>query len=294
MNVAKLTTLPPIEFGYVLDPARPVIPLALEVRQATCHAPHRHPRGQLLYAGAGVMQVICDSGRWVVPPSQAVWLPPDVEHIVHFPGEASLRNLFVDPSAVEGLPQVCAVLQVAALLRELILKAVSIGGEYDADGPAWRLMQVVLDELRQAEQARLHLPTAHDARVLRVMDALLENPGDDRPVEGWARVACASSRTLARLFVQETGMTFGAWRQQLRLLEAIDRLGAGQSVTQVAFDLGYESLSAFIEMFRKSVGVPPGKYFRSEIHSQCERADHEKPDRGSAVAGDMPCGARRR
>ncbi|HET6629440.1 MAG TPA: helix-turn-helix domain-containing protein, partial [Woeseiaceae bacterium] len=67
---------------------------------------------------------------------------------------------------------------------------------------------------------------------------------------------------LARLFVSETGLTFAEWRRQVRLLEAIDRLGKGQAVTRVALDLGYESPSAFIAMFRRSLGAPPGKYFK--------------------------------
>ncbi|MBM9615596.1 AraC family transcriptional regulator [Desulfobulbus rhabdoformis] len=35
-----------------------------------------------------------------------------------------------------------------------------------------------------------------------------------------------------------------------------------QSVTDVAFDLGYKSLSAFIEMFQREVGYSPGSLRR--------------------------------
>lgn len=71
----------------------------------------------------------------------------------------------------------------------------------------------------------------------------------------------ASGRTLARLFRREIGMTFGAWRQQARLIEALARLGTGEPVTHVALDLGYESPSAFTAMFRRSLGVTPSRYF---------------------------------
>jgi AraC-like DNA-binding protein len=91
---------------------------------------------------------------------------------------------------------------------------------------------------------------------------LLEKPGDSRDLEAWSRIAGAGSRTLARLFVAETGLTFGMWRKRLVLQEAIRLLDQGQPVTQVAFDLGYQSQSAFIGMFRKELGVPPGQYAR--------------------------------
>jgi AraC-like DNA-binding protein len=123
-------------------------------------------------------------------------------------------------------------------------------------------MRVILDKLHDLEPAPLSLPLASDKRVRRVGDALLENPADERSLEDWALQVGASARTLARLFVNETGLTFAEWRRQVRLLEAIDRLGKGQAVTRVALDLGYESPSAFIAMFRRTLGAPPGKYFK--------------------------------
>lgn len=262
MNVENLPKLPPVEIGYQLDAALPIIPLSMQVSQAGCAAPHAHPRGQLIYASSGVMRVVCSRDIWVVPPSQAVWVPPEIEHEVYFPGKVSLRNLFIDPSAVAPLPRQCVVLKISPLLRELILKAVQVGEEYAEGSRQHRLMMVLIDELSQAEPTALHLPMGRDLRLLRVMEALLANPGEGRDLEGLASVAGASSRTMARLFVRETGLTFGAWRKRLLLQEAIERLGRGENVTGIALDLGYQSLSAFIEMFRHEVGRSPGQYSR--------------------------------
>lgn len=264
MDIAKLPKLPPVRVGYQVDPALPIIPLAMEVSRAGSAAPHAHPRGQLIYASSGVMRVVSERTIRVVPPSQALWMPPAVEHEVFFPGDVSLRNLFVDPSVTTGLPTQCTVIKVSPLLRELILRAVQMGEGYTRQSPGWRLMMVILDELRQAQPTPLHLPMAGDGRLRRVMEALLENPGDKREFAAWAALAGASPRTLARLFVRETGLTFGAWRKRLILQEAIDRLGQGENVTRVAFDLGYQSLSAFIEMFRRALGVSPGQYLRQQ------------------------------
>jgi AraC-like DNA-binding protein len=262
MTIANLPKLPPIELGYRLDRRLPVITLDMQVSRAGCAAPHAHPRGQLIYASSGVMRVVCGRDIWIVPPVQAVWVPPDQEHEVYFPGDATLANLFVDPSAVAGLPRRCSVLKVSPLLRELILKAVRVGESYVPESPEWRLMQVILDELAQAEETPLHLPMARDQRVARVIEALLENPGDERGLAEWCRLAGASDRSLSRLFVSETGLTFGAWRKRLVLQEAVTRLDRGEQVTQVAFDLGYKSLSAFIEMFRKELGTSPRQFSR--------------------------------
>lgn len=262
MNIANLTKLPPVETGYIEDSKRPVIPFYLEVRDAGCAASHAHPRGQLIYASSGTMRVICGRDVLVVPFSQAVWVPPYVEHEVYFPGEVTLRNLFIDHAFVGSLPVQCTVLEVSPLLRELILKASA--EDYDENSAEYRLTLVIIDELSHAESTDLRLPIAGDERLLRVINGLLENPGDTRSLAEWARTAGASSRTLARLFVSGTGLTFCEWKTRLRLQTAIDRLAKGDDVTAVAFDLGYSSLSAFIKMFREAMGSPPGRFARKK------------------------------
>ena len=187
MNVDNLPKLAPIGVGYRVDPSLPIIPFAMQVKHAGCAAPHCHPRGQLIYASSGVMRVICSNDVWVVPPSQAVWVPPEIEHEVYFPGEVSLSNLFIDPSAITGLPSDCKILKMTPLLRELIIKAVAIGDSYTIDSAGFRLMTVILDELRQAEPTELHLPMGRDARLLRVIDWLLQNPGNRRELEELAK-----------------------------------------------------------------------------------------------------------
>jgi len=264
MTIGKSTKLSPIEIGYKIDARLPVIPLAMQIKRAACAGPHAHPRGQFIYASNGTMRVICDGNIWVVPPSQAVWVPPNTDHEVHFPAEVSLRNLFIDPSATSCLPSYVMVLEVSSLLRELVLKAVRIGDAYTPGCSGWRLMQVLIDEIGDARQAALRLPMGRDERIVRVIEVLLNAPGDARKLDDWAAIGCVSSRTLSRLFVSETGLSFGAWRKQLRLINAIEDLGSGRSVTEIAYDLGYKSPSAFIEMFRQSLGTPPGQYFRGQ------------------------------
>lgn len=110
--------------------------------------------------------------------------------------------------------------------------------------------------------APLHLPLPRDPRLKAITDSLLAAPGDNRDLTQWGRRTGASGRTLARLFRRETGMTFASWRRRLRLLAAVSRLGGGESVTTVAYDLGYHSPSAFVAMFRRSLGTSPGRYLK--------------------------------
>ncbi|WP_347986590.1 helix-turn-helix transcriptional regulator [Methylomonas sp. AM2-LC] len=267
MNKGKLTTLPPVELGYRISVEHPVIPLQMQVSRAGCAAPHAHPRGQLIYASSGVMRIVCSGNSWVTPPTQAVWIPAMVEHEVYFPGDVTMYSMFIDPGFAERLPKSCIVLKVSTLLHELIQRAANYGENYRINDNCYRLMIVLIDEIAQAESTDIHLPSAKDLRLLRVLDALMLNPDKNQGLEALAKIANTSSRTLARLFVNETGLTFGQWRKRLILHIALSRLAEGESVTQVAIDLGYESISAFIDMFRSTLGNTPGHYFKSQNHT---------------------------
>jgi AraC-like DNA-binding protein len=122
-------------------------------------------------------------------------------------------------------------------------------------------MLLILDEIRQLPVAPLHLPEPADGRLRSITTALRTDPTDDRTLDTWARAVGASTRTLARLFLAETGMTFRQWQRQARLLAGLVRLAAGQPVTVVALEVGYESPSAFIAMFKRALGTTPGQYF---------------------------------
>ncbi len=222
--------------------------------------PHSHERAQLIYATAGTMRVATDDGVWVVPPQRTLWMPAGVRHSIVMSGDVSMRTLYLRADAAAGMPGTCRVLPVSALLRELIIRATELPLQYDEAGPAGHLVGLLLAELHGLGSLPLQLPMPRDARLRRLCEKLLAAPGDARTLAQWARLANASPRTLARLFVAETGFTFGAWRQQARVLEAMGRLGSGEPVTQVALDLGYESVSAFSAMFRRAAGASPSEY----------------------------------
>jgi AraC-like DNA-binding protein len=243
------------------DLPRAVVGLASDFDHGVVIPFHRHRRGQLVHACSGVMTVTTREGTWVVPPQRAVWVPGGVLHRIRMSGRVGMRTAYLDAGAGAGLPSQCCVVAVSPLLQQLLLRLVALPQPFPLGGSEERLVQVLLDELRTLEVAPLHLPRPADTRARRVVDALLRDPEDDRGLTQWAALAGASPRTLARLFHRETGMSFGAWRRQLRLLRSLERLAAGESVTAVALSLGYASTSAFIAMFRRNLGCTPGSYF---------------------------------
>jgi AraC-like DNA-binding protein len=220
---------------------------------------HFHDEDQLVYAVRGVMTLRAARGLWIVPPLRAVWVPSRTPHAIRMSGQVSMKTLYLTPRLAK-LPRTCCVLHVSPLLRELIVRTCEEGLLRRGVPRQARLLGVVLDQLEVAASAPLELPMPRDPRALRVASALVAEPSEDRPLASLCRAAGGSKRTVERAFLRETRMTFGAWRRQLSLLFAIDRLARGDKVTTVALDAGY-SPSAFITMFRRAMGTTPGEYF---------------------------------
>jgi len=241
---------------------RPLAALDVDYPDGMSTGLHAHPRAQLLYAIAGVMIVRSAAGSWVVPPNRAVWLAAGIEHEVRMCGGVKIRTVFIDPGASHHLPQASCVIAVSPLLRELIVAAVRIPRDYASDTRDERLMHLLLDELRELDVLPLHLPLPRDPRLRTVCEALINKPDDSSTAEQWARQLGVTSKTIHRLFAGETGLTFAQWRQQARLLLALEQLARGERIIDVAFDSGYASQSAFTAMFRKHFGMPPSAFYK--------------------------------
>lgn len=179
-----------------------------------------------------------------------------------------LVTLYVEPRLLRArpaLPETCAVVAVDRLVAELLEAAATFGPAYPRAGAEARLVEVLLDRLPALAAAPLlHLPQPVSPELLQITSTLAREPADRRTLEAWAPDVGLGSKTAARRFLAETGLTFGRWRQQCRLLAAIVRLADGASVTRVAFEVGYDDVSSFIAAFKGAMGTTPARYFAEE------------------------------
>lgn len=230
-----------------------------------------HPRGtvvppqppgwdQLVYAADGVMTVVVADGRWVVPPTRAVWLPDGSVHRMEVEARARVRNLYLAVGLAPVHDRARAV-DVPPLVRELVLRCVALAPLYADDSRHVRLVGVLLDELAPLRDAPLHLPMPADDRARRVAEVLLVEPGTTTTLDELARSVGSSRRTIERSFRRETGLSLGRWRGHARLLAALRLLAAGSSSTQVAAAIGYGSTSSFVAAFRRHFATTPSRYF---------------------------------
>ncbi|KGW79338.1 helix-turn-helix domain protein [Burkholderia pseudomallei MSHR2990] len=234
---------------------------AVELTQRTerTTARHSHARGQFVGASSGLVSIGLDDEDWVVPAVHAVWIPPHRVHSLRSFGPFAGWSVFVAEDRCAALPGAPRAIVMSTLLREAVRRAASWRGA-GLDAARARIANVILDEIAAAQTGPRGLPRPRDPRLRRIADALAGNLADNRRADEWAAWAGMAPRTLSRRFVSETGFTFTQWRQQARVLRALERLADGVTVTAVALDLGYDNVSAFIDMFRRTLGTTPGQY----------------------------------
>lgn len=222
-------------------------------------AAHQHRKGQLVFALAGGVTCRIPDGMWMVPPHCAVWIPGGLKHSNIATANASLFFVYLEPGATK-LPKRCCTISISPLLREVIIALAEAEHPSSADA---LLIKVLLAQLPRMPVQQLHLPMSSEPRLARIAAALSADPADRSTLGAWASRVAMSESSFGRLLIKETGLTFGRWRQQLHLMVAIRELSNGATVQQVSADLGYNSVAAFITMFRKALGKPPAKYLSS-------------------------------
>lgn len=257
---------------------------------------HHHRKAELVFVASGVLT--CEVGRdlWIVPPECGLWIPCDLQHSARGEGAIEVYVMFVEADLLPQLPETACTVSVSPLLRELILAASELPALYLPDSAEERLIRTTLDQLAAAPVEDLRVPMPQDPRLRRIANALLADPAERRTISQWARRVAMSERSLFRLVQRETGMSFGRWRQQIQLMLALQRLSQGMPVQSVARDLGYESASAFIAMFRGALGQSPGQFFagRAQVHAlpnigTTRAATKTSPRKPDALAATLRC-----
>ncbi|MDX9679375.1 AraC family transcriptional regulator [Pseudomonas zeae] len=221
---------------------------------------HRHQRGQLLYTRQGCTRITLAQQLCLLPPSRAAWIPPGVSHRAVMQQSVDYRSIYLIPELCSALPQQVCVIEVSPLLRA-VLEPMALA-DFASDwqqGKLSHLLGLCLSEIAEAAQQPMLLPLPQDKRLAPLLKTPERLPPELQVLE---QQVGASSRTIGRIFQRETGMSYQQWRQQWRLMRAMELLATGRSLSYCAFESGFASDSAFIAFFKAMTGSTPGHWLK--------------------------------
>lgn len=231
--------------------------LSVDYERGSGEAPHEHPWSQLLYAGRGTLRATVGDGVWLVPPRRALWVPPGCRHRLAMLGPVQLRTLYFREHPFAAAPGV-RVIDVDGLLHELVLRVCALAWLDERVAHERLLAQLLAAELAQAPRHAVFLTLPLDRRALGLAQAMLAAGAEPLDLDAALEASGLSRRTAERLFAKETGSSPARWLRLARLARALEHLMAGGRVADAAAIAGYQSLSAFSEVYVRTFGVSPG------------------------------------
>ncbi len=226
---------------------------------------HCHDFGQIISAASGSMYVGTPDRVLLLSPAMAIWVPPDLKHWMRYGSNNVMHYVDVNRDEAERLGPDCRVVAMTPLLDALFVAAMPEATNTRTTNHNAALQNLLRHEMLAAKDVPLILVLPKDARLQRAAQAALDDPGSVRSVVAWLSDVPASRKTIERLFIAETGMPPSKWLRHVRVLHAVSLLASGASVTSVAFDMGYESTSAFSYMFRQTLGVSPREVLKDRV-----------------------------
>jgi AraC-like DNA-binding protein len=239
---------------------RPVVAMSNEYPSGYVDPIHSHARAQLSLAKSGVLSITMNDANYLLPLNRAIWIPAGMPHSARFRGKVVGQTIYIEPK-VSGFLSRPKIFAASPLVRALVEEVTAFEHAYDVDGREGRIVQMLLEEIERAPEATMGVPMPQDPRLRRVCDLILAEPSISSDLDDCSKIAGMGRRTFTRLFKEQLGMGLATWRQQVRIMEAVSLLATGLSITTVAFEVGYESASAFTAMFHRTVGAPPSSYY---------------------------------
>lgn len=229
---------------------------------------HAHPHHQLLYAHAGTLRLEAEQHLYLLPPQRAVWIPAGVMHRTTL-NKVRSSSVFLLPALVPTTIKQVRVIAAAPLVREMLLFATRWSQHRPAEDVLatayFQTLGLLCAEWIMQEMP-FHLPVAQTPSLLAAIDFTLMNL-ERVDLAQVAGVANCSPRHFSRRFKQETGLEWRQFRLHARLLRAMELLIEPRvQITQVAYVVGFNSLSAFAKAFSLFVGESPSAY-RARNHA---------------------------
>jgi AraC-like DNA-binding protein/mannose-6-phosphate isomerase-like protein (cupin superfamily) len=222
---------------------------------------HHHDLHQVEYALEGVAHVETADGRFLIPPHQAVWIPAELEHCTTLQGRSVA--VFFEPSMLQETDGRAHVLAATPMLREMMTYCI----RWPIDRPhgdetSERFFEALVLLLRDwiDHEVPMFLPTSDEPIVGAALEYTQGHLADVK-FHQVAHAVGVSERTLRRRLQTETGTTWQHYLRRARLMRAALLLARSeQSVTDVAIDVGFGSVSAFSRAFRILFGESPSHY----------------------------------
>ncbi|CAG8999061.1 MAG: HTH-type transcriptional regulator NimR [Candidatus Celerinatantimonas neptuna] len=232
-------------------------PVALKrmIDANTQESAHQHAQGQLIWMSQGMLQGQTEHQQWLIQKDMLVWIPPFMMHQAQNRYRSTLGVVYLPTPIAQSWPGELRLVEASRFAIGIIDKL--IRNDELSSEQRTLLIGFLRGELKQAKRSENLIPLPSDPRLTKITDCLIQQPHLRDSLAQWGQKVGASERTLARLFIKETGLNYRNWYHRLRRNETLKGLQDGLSNEQMAEKLGFSSGDSFSHWVQRAFQCSP-------------------------------------
>jgi AraC-like DNA-binding protein len=227
---------------------------------------HRHEKGQMTYIEGGIAYLNTQDKAYFIPGRHYIWIPAGLDHFVQHKNPALIvRNIYFchDPDSSEPFYNKLGIYPANNLLLEMLQFTEPWKGNIAPGSKQYQFLSTLKDILPQISKHPLPivLPTSDDERMQPIIEYLHTHLSDPLTLLGVADKFGMSVRTLSRLFQSAMDISFLQYLKLCRAIRAMELLlQTNKTISEIAYETGYTSISAFSNTFYQLVHVRPSDF----------------------------------
>ncbi|CAI8897563.1 Transcriptional regulator, AraC family [Chryseobacterium sp. IT-36CA2] len=219
---------------------------------------HRHTKGQLSYVEGGIAYITINNRTYVVPARHFFWIPQGLEHILQIGHSATvLRSLyfFAHDDLSDPFFSRLGIYPATELLIQMI-KYTEIWDERhvistDENFEFLVALKKILPKTHQ-QPLPIILPATKNKMTRNIVSYLECTIEEKHSLASISKKFGLSERSLSRLFKTDLDISFLQYLKTLRIIKAIELLlNTNKSINEIAYNVGYNSVSSFSDTFRE-------------------------------------------
>lgn len=216
--------------------------------------------GDFNFSFNGLLEYSIEEKRFLSPPNYGIWIPPKTVHCSTALAEHTTHYICIriHPDLCHLLPTTCSTLSILPFFRQTLAELLRLKQlQQTSTNYYHHLLQVLFDQLTLAPTHQQYLPQSDHPRLIPILKALSDPERFSHSLQRVLAEFPLSERHILRLSQQQLQLPLSEWRNRVKIVYSIHQLQQGVAIKRIAYQLGFQHSSSFINFFKQRTGQTP-------------------------------------
>lgn len=223
--------------------------------------------GDFNFSFNGLLEYDIEEKRFLSPPNYGIWIPPQTTHCTTALADHPTHYICIriHPTLCHLLPRSCSTLSILPFFRQTVAELLRLKQQHvQVKDYQHHLLQVLLDQLQFAPVHEQYLPQSDHPQLVPILKALSDPEKFTKSLQQILTEFPLSERHILRLSQQQLQLSLSEWRNRVKIVFSIHQLQQGVAIKRIAYQLGFQHSSSFIDFFKRRTGQTPAQLRESQ------------------------------